>query len=247
MDSYCLLQQELGPAPAIGDLEAAADATTGISRLDCLNIYRDAHGVVVAGLSHDDAIAFQAVLAARGNPTRVVADADMPVLHESYQIQRIDHHGRELVLASSMGRVWTRPLADLVFLGAAFYSKIEFKQSWDLRIDTAYDREPKVVPVRKAWEESTQAFRLDLFFSTEPNRLHVALTPESAIFHQGGRLRLRDLPGLAAFMAEMAALLPPGRLNSQLREPNRAIPFRGPHLYENELRWHFERFASGTA
>lgn len=242
MDTYCLLQTELDQPIGINDLEEAADATAEITRLDCLGIYRDIHGVIVAGLSHADALAFQRVLAGRGIATIVLADEDLPVLHTSYQVQRIDRDGDTLLLTDAMGQVRELAVDALVFLAAGFFGKVEFKQSWDLRVDVDSSGESKVVPVRKAWEEVELIFRLDLFSSREPHRLNFTLTKESALFHQGVRVRLRDRPGVAAFMTSMAGLLPEERLNSQLRHPDQAHVLRSQHLYENEIRWHFERF-----
>jgi hypothetical protein len=245
METYCLLQERLDGEIDFAALEAAAAATRAISRLDCLGLHRDMHGVVVAGLDQADALAFQGVLAARGHATRLCADDDFPLLHESFQVQRLDRHADTLLLTSSMGRVIERGLEDLVFLAAGFYQKIDVVRNFDRRIEYDADGNPSVVENGKYGEKRETDFRLDLFFSRDPHRLNLGLTKDSAVFFHGRALRQKDRPGLTAMMEEVAGWLPEERINTQLRDPQRVMAYRGLHLYENEIRWHFQRFMTG--
>lgn len=244
MDTYCLLQDRLDEEIAFSALEEAADSTRAISRPDCLGLHRDLHGVVVAGLSHADALAFQGALAARGYATRLWADGELPILHESYQVQRLDRHGDTLILTNSMGRVIERRLPDLVFLAAGFYQKIEITRNFDLRIEHNAEGVPVVVE-RRYGEKAETDFRLDLFFASAPHRLNLGLTKDSAVFFHGRMQRQRDRPGLTEMLEEVAGWLPEERLSTQLREPARQLVYRSLHLYENEIRWHFQRFMAG--
>ncbi len=242
METYCLLLERLDEEIDFAALEAAADATQAISRLDCLGLHRDMHGVVVAGLSHADALAFHGVLAAQGYATRLCADEDFPILHESFQVQRLDRHADTLLLTSSMGRVIERRLEDLVFLAAGFYQKTDIVRSFDLRIEYDAGGGPSVVENRKYGEKKETDFRLDLFFANDPHRLNLGLTKDSAVFFHGRIHRQKDRPGLTVMMEEVAGWLPVERINTQLRDPQRSLVYRGLHAYENEIRWHFQRF-----
>lgn len=243
-ETYCLLQETLGAEIPISALEEAADATQAMSRLDCLGIHRNMCGVVIAGLSHGDALAFQGVLAAHGHPTRLCADDDFPLLHESFQVQRLDRQADTLVLTSSTGRVIERHLNDLVFLAAGFYQRVAVIQTFDRRIEWSAVGEPRVVEKRQYGEKQETDFRMDLFFARDPHRLNLGLTKDSAVFFHGRPFRLRDRPGLTDVMREVAAWLPQERVNLQLRDPARSMVYQGLHGYESEIRWHFQRFSS---
>lgn len=127
METYSLLQTSLDQTIDRRSLEDASVAVPSVARADCARLQRELFGMVVSGLAYQEALAFQAELARRNFPTEVVADCDLPVLHESFQIQRIGCRGEVLVLTDSMGRERPRPLTDLVFLAAGFIEGVEFK------------------------------------------------------------------------------------------------------------------------
>ncbi len=217
--------------------------TPSVARADCARLQRELFGIVVSGLSRDEALAFQAELKARDFPTELVADRKLPMLHDSFQIQRIERRDEVLILTDSMGRAQTRPIAELVFIAAGFLKQTRFKTEWHQRFEPGNGQYsvPKFVTDRKLREETEMEFRLDFFFWTTPNRLHAALGKETAIFHRGNPLRLRDTLGLRALTDIMAGLLPPERLNAYLREPDVRPLYPGITCYEEEIRWHFHR------
>ena len=166
METFSLLQISLDQ---VIDRRALEDASMAVARADCARLQRELFGIVVSGLPHPEALAFHAELARRDFPAEVVADRDLPVLHESFQIQRIERRGEVLVLTDSMGRERVRPLTDLVFLAGGFFNRIEFKTEWHQHLDFrgADGRGggmPKLVTEREFREENELRFRLDLFF-----------------------------------------------------------------------------------
>jgi hypothetical protein len=74
-------------------LEEASVVVPSVARADCAHLQRDLFGIVVSNLPLEEARAFQAELKRRGFPTDVVADEELPVLHEPFTIQRIETGG----------------------------------------------------------------------------------------------------------------------------------------------------------
>ena len=246
METFSLLQVSPDQLIDRDDLEEAATAARSIVRADCGRLHRELFGIVVSGLERDEALAFQTALKQREIPTDLVADRDLPVLHESFQIQRIEVRDEQIILTDSMGRVRTRPLAELVFLAAGYFNQMEIKTTWHQRLDFQGQGihgggMPQWINERESREEAELQFRLDFFFWTAPNRLHAALAKDTAMFHEGQAIRLRDDGALDALLAAMGKLLPAQRLSSGLRAPATGRFYPNFHCYEEEIRWHFYR------
>lgn len=243
METFSLLFKSLDQTITRESLEEASDAAASVARADCPRLLRENSGILVSRLPRDEAYAFQASLAGRGFETEVVADAALPILHETYQIQRVETRDEVLVLTDSMGRERVRPLTDLVFLAAGFLNRVEFKTEVHERLEygTGYKGMPQVVTHRELKEETEQIFRMDFFFWSEPNRFHLHLTNETSIFHQGTPIRMKLRGVIERMMSDLAMLLPPERLNRPMREPTRSRVYPNLTSYENEVRWHFHR------
>lgn len=251
METYSLLQESLDQTIGLTALEEASDAVRSVARADCIRLLREKSGIFMSNMDRDEALAFQAALKAHHFSTSVVADRDLPVLHESFQIQRIDLKDEVLVLTDSMGRVRTRPLTDLVFLASGYINRIMCKTEWHQHLDFSRAEGrgggmPRLVNEREYREENELEFRLDFFFWAEPNRLHAALASETAIFFQGRPVRLKTVDALNGLLSSMGNLLPPERLNSGLRVPESCGVYPGFQSYEKEIRWHFHRLKSLT-
>lgn len=246
METYSLLLKSLDQTITRESLEEASDAAHSVARADCPRLLRENSGILVSRLPQDEARAFQAALAGRGYETEVVADAALPMLHESFQVQRVETREEVLVLTDSMGRERVRPLTDLVFIAAGFLNRIEFKTELHQRLDFRGHEGrgagmPKLVTEREFKEETEQIFRMDFFFWAEPNRFHLHLTKETSIFHQGTPIRMKLRGAIDRMMSDLAKLLPPERLNRPMRDPSLPRVYPSPASYENEIRWHFHR------
>lgn len=249
METFSLLFKSLDQTITRESLEEASDAATSVARADCPRLLRENSGILVSRLPGDEAHAFQASLAGRGFETEVVSDALLPVLHETYQIQRVETRDEVLVLTDSLGRERVRPLTDLVFLAAGFLNRIEFKTELHQRLDFRGHEGrgagmPKLVTERELKEETEQIFRMDFFFWAEPNRFHLLLTNETSIFHQGAPIRMKLRVAIERMMSDLAKLLPPERLNRPMRDPLQPRVYPSLASYENEIRWHFQRLKS---
>lgn len=246
METFSLLLKSLDQTITRGMLEEASDAAHSVARADCPRLLRENSGILVSRLPRDEAHAFQAALAGRGFETEIVADAALPVLHETYQIQRVETREEALVLTDSLGRERVRPPTDLVFLAAGFLNRIEFKTEWRQNIETAQRSQygppmQKLVSKIEHVEETEQIFRMDFFFWAEPNRFHLPLSHETSIFHQGAPIRMKLRGAIELMMSDLAKLLPPERLNRPMRDPLQPRVYPSLASYENEIRWHFHR------
>ncbi len=246
MKTYSLLQTSLESTIDRQALEEASVAVRSVARTDCAGIQRKLFGIVISHLEKSEALIFQEQLARRNFPTALVADDDLPVLEESFQVQRIEQSGEVLALTDSLGRVRERPVDELAFLAAGYFHRIECKTEWHERLEfgTGYKGMPQLVSEREYREDEELSFRIDFFFKSPPNRINAVLEDETAVFHEGKPLRLGDRTGLENLMRAMGNLLPPERLNSWLRDPAGGRIYPDFQCYENEIRWHFHRLAS---
>lgn len=241
MNTYSLLQLSLDHKIDRRAFEDASVAVASIARADCAMFYRDLYGIVVSDLLENEALAFQAELARRNFSTVVVPDSELPLLKESYLIQHIVLREGNLVLTDSMGHQRIRPVTDLEFMAAGFVSRLHFKSGWHQHLDAGIDSDgsARLVTEHERHEESEIEFRVDFFFRTSPERQHAALGAESTMTYQGDSLRLRNKDGLLGLSSAMAALLPPDRLNTFLRDPVAHPQYPTMHGYVEEIRWYF--------
>ena len=248
METFSLIQDSLDQTLTLEALEVASDAVGSITRMDAAKLWDEKSGIFMTGMERGEAVGFQAALKAVGFPTTLVADHELPQLHESFQVQRIDLKQEVLVLTDALGRVRSRPLTDLVFLSAGWIRRIACKTEWSQHFGLSNDgrRSSMLLNERIYHEEPEMLFRMDFFFWSEPNRLHIQLTDENAAFFQGAVVRLKKADALQALLAAMADLLPPQRLNSVLRKPSIDKVYPSLMSYEKEIRWHFHRLEPDT-
>jgi hypothetical protein len=240
MNTFSLLQLSLDQKIERLDLEEASLSVTSVSRQDCAMLHRQLYGIVVSNLPEDEALTFQAELSLRDFPTLMVADSELPLLPDSFQIQRIELQEENLIFTDSIGHSRIRPVADLEFLAAGVVSRLHFKSVWNQHLDSGIDSSgaARLVTEHELYEESELEFRLDFFFSTNPDRQHASACAESTISYQDTTLRLQDTDGLCELATAMAALLPEERLSSYFRSPASHPPYRTLRNYQNEIRWY---------
>jgi hypothetical protein len=243
MNTFSLLQLSLDQSIERHAFEDASAAVASVARADCAMLHRDLYGVVVSNLTEDEALAFQAELTQRNFPTTLVADSDLPVLQESFQVQRIELQEENINLTDSMGHLRVRPVSDLCFLAAGFVKRLHFNSDWDQHLEAGIDSHGSVrlVTERTHHEESELEFRLDFFFKSTPERQHTNLCKDSMIFHQGKPLLLRDAAGLLELSKAMANLLPAEAVNRFLRNPESRSHYPTFHGYREEIIWHFHQ------
>lgn len=246
MNTYSLLQVSLDQTIDRESLEEASVVVPSIARADCARLQRELFGIVVSNLPLEEAKAFQAELKRRGFPTDVVADDELPVLHEPFTVQRIEIRDKALLFTDSMGRQQTRVLDDLVFVAGGFLTKSTTQSTTGSEVGMLSPRpnsSPYSLPraERRHFQEDMQVFRIDLFFWNAPNRLSASLSAESTMFFRGRPLRLRDTALLLGAMMDLQELLPRERVGAGLRRSDTTTFYPSLRSYEEEIRWHFHR------
>jgi hypothetical protein len=221
MTTYSLLQVSLEQTIDRESLEMASDVVPSLARADCAHLQRDLFGIVVSNLPLQEATAFQAGLKRRGFPTDLVADHELPVLHEPFTIQRIEIKEKALLFTDTMGRQQTRVLDDLVFVAGGFLTKSTTKSTTGPELGMLSPRpnsSPYSLPQaeRRYFLEDMPEFRLDFFFWASPNRLRASVSAESTMFFQDRPLRLRDTTLILGAMMDLRELLPAERVGAGL-------------------------------
>ncbi|MEO5916613.1 MAG: hypothetical protein ABIS50_20425 [Luteolibacter sp.] len=247
MSTFSLLQVSLDQTIDRESLEEASDAAPSVARADCAGMQRDLFGIVVSGLSFEEATAFQAALKLQGFATDVVADSEIPVLHEAFTIQRIDLAKDALIFTDTIGREQSRPLEELVFIAGGFLTQRKSKTEWKMgvrHISSSNGSLDIPTPERQHKEENVPEFRLDFFFSSSPNRLRASVSADSMMFFRGRPLRLRDTALLLGAMMDLQEILPPDRVGAGLKRSDTKNAYPSLRSYEEEIRWHFHRLKS---
>jgi phage replication-related protein YjqB (UPF0714/DUF867 family) len=83
MKTFSLIQDSLDQTLTLEALEAASDAVRVITRMDAAKLWGEKSGIFMTGMERGEAMEFQAALKAAGFPTTLVADHELPQLHET--------------------------------------------------------------------------------------------------------------------------------------------------------------------
>lgn len=247
--TYSLLQISLDQTIERNTLEEASACVKSVVRADCAFIQRDLFGIVVSGLSFDDASAFHMALKRRGFGTEVVADSKIPVLHESFSIQRIVIKEGNLIFTDTIGREQSRSIEDVSLVVGGFLTQSRLKKV--LVVETHSParmhsfQHPAQLEQRQRFQDVPE-FRLDFFFRSSPTRLRASVSAESIMFFHGRPIRLRDTALLLGAMMDLQELLPPERVGQGLKRTDTKNVYPSLHSYEEEIRWHFYRLQLPT-
>ena len=245
--SFSLLLRTLEPKPDRKTLEEITVSVPSIARADAAGILRGWFGIVASRLSLEDARAFQNGLAGKGIAAEVVADIDIPALHQDFRCQRIDLDEASINLTTAMNRRQVRDRGKLVFAAAGFVERERMVTKSELQIETrGGTRGSYNVPVFKnvtSFEEKT-CFRIDLFFTDDPHRVSLEIEKDTVMFHGDRPLRLKNTTGLIVLMCDLQAFIPPERMNLGLRELSTETLYPSLQTYEEEIRWAFHRLGA---
>ena len=242
MSTYSLLQVSLEQTIDRESLEMVSDVVPSLARADCAHLQRDLFGIVVSNLPLQEATAFQAELKRRGFPTDLVADHELPVLHEPLTIQRIEIKEKALLFIDTMGRQQTRALDDLVFVAGGHLTQNRLKSVLVLESpERSHELQHRARLEQRHRFEDVPEFRLDFFFWASPNRLRASVSAESTMFFRDRPLRLRDTALILGAMMDLRELLPSERVGAGLKRSDTNNFYPSFKSYEEEIRWHFYR------
>jgi len=247
MTTHSLLLHSLEPKPTRQELEEISVKVRSIARADCAFIAEDWYGIVASGLPLAEAETFQVALQGLGIGTDLIADIDIPTLHHDFRCQRIDLIGDEIILSTAMARRYPRKRSDLVFVSAGFVDREKAESISETQSVVRFSRygaynarvEKSVLKI-----EEKRFFRIDFFFSAEPNRISLEIGKDTVMFYGDRPLRMKIQLDLTVLMVDLQSLLPPERMNRTLRELSLSHVYPSMHAYEEELRWAFYRLGA---
>ncbi len=244
MITYSLLLQSLEPKPTRQELEEISQNVRSIARADCAFIAEDWYGIVTTGLPLAEAETFRAGLQNLGIGADLVADSEIPTLHNDFRCQRIDLNSDEIILSTAMARRYPRRRDDLVYVSAGFVYREKASRDTEMQPQVRYSRYGAyTVQVEKSVLkiEEKRFLRIDFFFTSEPNRISLELGKDTVIFYGDRPMRMENQLDLTVLMVDLQSLLPPERMNRSLKDLSLHHVYPSMHAYEEELRWAFYR------
>ncbi len=245
--SFSLILNNIEHPPTRQLLEEISLKVPGIAKADCAGFLEHWCGIVASNLELQSAQAFQAALRTAGYETDIVLDRDIPALHSDYRCQRIGLSEYVILLTDAMGRSWDKPRQELVFAAAGITAKPKLIRNYEFDIETRHGAHGcSRVPVNKCVSHYADMtfFRVDLFFTNEPNRISLEIDHGSVLFYADRPIRLKDTLNLKILMTDLYALLPPDRMNTSLRERSVDHSYSNMNAYEEEIRWAFYRLGA---
>ena len=245
--SFSLILHNIEHPPTRQLLEEISLKVPGIAKADCAGFLEHWCGIVASNLELQSAQAFQAALRTAGYETDIVLDRDIPALHSDYRCQRIGLSEHVILLTDAMGRSWDKPRQELVFAAAGITTKQKLVSTYQVEFETHYSSHGNYnVPVERLIKEAVDKtfFRVDLFFTNEPNRISLEIDHGSVLFYADRPMRLKDTLNLKILMTDLYALLPPDRMNTSLRQRSVDHTYSNMNAYEEEIRWAFYRLGA---
>jgi hypothetical protein len=237
VETYSLLQPELGATIDRRALEEASVAAPGVGKADCARIARELFGIIVSGLTIEDATAFRAALAAKNFPAWIVADRELPRLPDGRFFTRLDTTDEVLTFSDTLGRVETCRADDVLLLAAGFLQHQKNTSERALRWQIRKVRYVAVeqIPTVKDFLE----FRFECFIKRKPYRLRLNLDASANFLWNGLLMRLSKPDAIHAFMKIWHRLAPRAPWNLGLINSGTDFEYPSLRAFENEIRWRF--------
>src|SRR5262245_44663219 len=110
--SHLLLQTEATP-PTAAQLKDAFRAIKGLTAVDADKVARQAYGILVRGLSAQDAATLQFNLRGQGVTTEVLPETQVPALPEPKYTRRLELQPDALLVYDAIGRPIPVPWAQV--------------------------------------------------------------------------------------------------------------------------------------
>lgn len=247
--SFSLLLHDLNHPPTRLVLEEISKRVPGIAKADCAGLLKHWLGIVISNIELSDAQAFQAALKSAGYETDIVPDHDIPALHSDFRCQRIAMTDQWIMLTDAVGRSRDKPMHELVFASAGIIERqslvTKFKSELETR-EAGRSRYDALVEKRYKKEIDKTFFRIDLFFTHEPNRISIEIDSDTVFFYGDLPVRLKNQLNLKILMTDLNSLLPPERVNTALRERSLSFSYSSMNAYEEEIRWAFYRLGASA-
>ena len=124
---YAILQKEL-IAPSVEQLTQACRVLPSLTAIDAQTMFHDAYGILMRGMDLLDASALQDALQIESVETIVIEETELPVMPPAKVIRQIDFLPNYLTMYDPMGRSFTLPAHDVMFIAAGDVRIHEYKR-----------------------------------------------------------------------------------------------------------------------
>ncbi len=240
---YAILQKNLSP-PSAEQLKRAFRALPALTDADAALMARDAFGILVGGLSPDEAGKLLQALTSEGVEAEIVQQQDLPALEPAKKLKKADCSPSALTIYDQLGRPADVEWSNVLLLAAGSVSLTEFervqKQRTEFRI--VYPRIPIPVTRTDVTTREVQNFRLVLeIFLDEPlARCHVDAR-EFQYDYLGPRLQHGRAQNFSILVADLHAYAPAALLSrgaqSIIEDPTKTFQYPSRHAFEEESIW----------
>ncbi|MBN9694102.1 MAG: hypothetical protein J0M24_28005 [Verrucomicrobia bacterium] len=122
---YALMQSRL-EIPDREALRRAFRCGAGLTPMDAPHVARDAFGILLKNLTHEDAVTLYQALAREGIETELVDQADLPPLPDWKWVRRVGLRETGLVICDPLGRELEIPWENLALISAGLVWDSEF-------------------------------------------------------------------------------------------------------------------------
>lgn len=247
--SFSLLLRDLGHPPTRQKLEEISFNVPNVVKADCAGLLNHWHGIVISNLELNDAHVFQAALREAGYETDIVMDQDVPTLHSDFRCQKITLTDPLIILTDAMGRSRNKPRNELVFASAGIIERQTLVTKFKIELETPDSiHGDYMIPVENRFKQAVDKtfFRIDLFFTHEPNRISLEIDADTVLFYGDIPMRMKNTLNLKILMTDLSSLLPPDRMTTSLRECSLDHTYLSMIAYEEEIRWAFYRLGAGA-
>ena len=212
--AYAIMQKELLVLD-VDKLKRAFRALPTLTALDAQTQAHDAYGILNRGLEVEEASALQDALMIEGIETEVVEESDLPVIPPAKLVRQADFLPAHLSMYDPMGRTFTLPWRDIMFIAAGNVRLQEFR-----KIRTTYE-EPQLygsgithdtATDLKAREASPFHLMLEIVLAGGVSRY--SITADDFVFNYlGARLTRNPAANFALLMQDLAQFAPHAGLN----------------------------------
>lgn len=142
-----LLRSETRPSPE--QIRRAFRTFSHLTDADAIRLAANAEGVLMRGLSADEARAFHRALTGEGVDAACVAEANLPVLPKTIALHRIELTDAHLVVFDQIGRPEKISWGQIALLGLGSLTHVGFTQF------TTMERKLGFNPITGVWPKTT--------------------------------------------------------------------------------------------
>ncbi len=253
---YAVLQKELD-APSAEQLRRAFRALPELTDGDGASMSRDAFGILVDGLSLENATILQRALQAEGVETELVDQEDLIPLPPAKRLQRADPAPEGLIVHSHLGPQPPTDWSHVILVAAGRVRLTQFRRTERERI--VYRRVGRAgafpIYLTDVSHKEERNFKLvvEILLDIAPARYQIT-ADRFRYNYLGPRLQTDWTQNYASLVRDIVRYAARATINrgaqSLRKDPNAIFQYPTRHAFEEEivwLLWRWQKAASGEA